>query len=167
MLDRSTDIGKRIRMIRGQTVAVEEFSVEGAQVSDDADDWYKDWRLDIQGTITNQLVDRLNSAGFAAKRIKADEESQSDYRIKGHFVQIDSGNKGTRVVSSWLGGGSAGKAFISIEGEVLKKDDQIVFTYYHKEVPPQSFVTDSSGAFNDAIAETVRRFANEFIYRTQ
>jgi hypothetical protein len=163
MLTRTTDIRQNLALAQGQRIGVAYFAVDGAQLPTKTDDWYKGWQLDLSKDMAEAISAKLNGQGFQTRAVPPGERADIDYLIRGRYVQIEPGKKALRGAMSMLGGwaGDAGKAYLVIEGDMIDKNGSTVMTFYNKEVPHQSFLTDSAGAFSDAIAETSTRFANE------
>lgn len=165
-LTRATDTIHPLEMSPGARVHVEHFALDPAIMPQKTDDWHKGWNVDLVEGMAEAIAAKLNAKGFQAQSVSAGlSPSKSDYTIRGHYVTIAGGSKGTRgATQAFLGGwaGDAGKAYLIMEGDVVDRTGKVVMTFYHKDVPDQNFVTDASGAFSDAIASTAMRFANEF-----
>jgi len=164
MLTRTTDTVRPLKMQVGQRVQVEHFTLDNAKLPEKTDDWYKDWNVDLSQGLAQGIVSELNRAGFQAVAVTQSDAAKSAYTIKGKYIEVAAGSKGARGAMAFVGGytGDAGKAFMIIEGVVVDQKGRTIMTFYNKEVPPQNFATDASGAFSDAIAKTSERFANEF-----
>jgi hypothetical protein len=169
MLTRTTDLKQPVKFDAGQRVAVSYFSLEGAQLPQKTDDFYKSWELNLSKSLAEAVCTQLNDAGFQAESLPPGQATNADFVIRGRYVTVDPGKKAARGWAMAFGGhaGDAGKANLVLEGEILNRQGEAIMTFYHKEVPPQSFLTDSGGAFTNAMDVIAKRFANEFKERTR